>query len=350
MKALSLPRFLGKPFELIILLCIGHCCSIILAAEINPLLADFTHEEDSVSDETNYLPLSHLAKKLDSAYLQDDKEAVIFSRGDGHRLEFEIAHRRIRVNGVVVYLGFPVRQIDSVLSIRAADWHQTLLPVLHPQMLDPVPPVKHIVLDAGHGGQDPGATGLNGKLLEKEQNLLLAKALATALEVRGYRVSLTREDDTFIPLAERSRRANEWEADLFLCLHYNGAEDPDKRGIETFTFNPINQPATSRTELNEGDSIPQPGHVLLPWSTLLAYHIQSAKTEAIHSPDRGVKRARFTVLRDLQMPGVLIEGGFMSNEEEALWLSSKQGRSTLVNAIVEGIERYNRAVNPEEVR
>lgn len=285
-----------------------------------------------------------MARELESGYLRDDKGAVIFSLENGQRLEFEKDHRKIQINGLVVYLGSPVREMDASLHIHALDWQQTLLPILRPQKLDPPQSIRHIVLDAGHGGEDAGAKGLNGTLLEKEQNLLLAKALAEALEKRGYKVSLTRDDDTFIPLAERSRLANEWGADLFLSLHYNGSENPDTRGIETFTFTPLNQPSTSRAQAIDTDRIPHAAHTRLPWSTLLAYHIQSAKTEAIPSPDRGVKRAQFTVLRDLLMPGVLIEGGFMTHEPEARWLSSEEGRDTLVQAIVEGIERYTQKI------
>ena len=326
------------------LLCKAYLWLFILLGMLHMLAADTHKEENSVSRESDYLPIHRLAKKLSSAYLRDDKEAIIYSLGSGHRLEFEKDHRKMRINGLVVYLGNPVREIHSKLSLHSSDWQQTLLPILHPHKLDPAMPVKHIVLDAGHGGDDPGAKGLDGTLLEKEQNLLLAKSLAKTLEARGYHVSLTRDDDTFIPLAERARMANEWEADLFLSLHYNGSENPDTRGIETFTFTPLHQPSTSRSERNESDMLPRPGHTRLPWSTLLAYHIQSAKTEAIQSPDRGVKRAQFTVLRDLQMPGVLIEGGFMTNDEEAEWLSSEEGRQTLVDAIVQGVERYDRAM------
>lgn len=205
-------------------------------------------------------------------------------------------------------------------------------------------PYKHkiyrIVIDPGHGGKDHGAIGRIAR--EKNITLQLAKLVEKSLEANGYAVTLTRTTDTYLGLAERPARANRADADLFISLHVNAAADRSVSGIETYALTPVGAPSsasstptTSRAAGNEFDFN----------NVLLAYHIQKTLLERTGATDRGVKRARFAVLRDLKCPGVLVEIGFISNSAEERKLASSAYLDRLAKAISSGVIAYHRSLS-----
>lgn len=172
-----------------------------------------------------------------------------------------------------------------------------------------------IWVDAGHGGSDPGAVGANG-LLEKSINLEVARELVSLLFGKGYRVGATRLADEYMSLSERCRRANAFQADVFVSIHCNAADVPTANGIETAHY------PTSRNGMQ------------------LARLIQAELVAATGLRDRGAKYANFQVLRDTAMPAVLVELGFISNPREEELLRSDDYQLTCAQAIVRGIESY----------
>ena len=172
-----------------------------------------------------------------------------------------------------------------------------------------------IVLDAGHGGKDPGAN--NDDAIEKEITLSIAKMTQEILEDAGYKVKMIREDDCFVELTERPEIANRKNAKIYVSIHCNSSEDGEGNGIETFY---IDQKGESDHELAE------------------KIHKEIIKhTEA---DDRGVKTADYTVLVRTVMPAVLIETGFLTNSTECELLTDEDYQRKLSEGIAEGIILY----------
>jgi len=223
--------------------------------------------------------------------------------------------------------------------------------------------LHRIVLDAGHGGHDSGARSPQG-LEEKDVNLALVLKLARRLR-RGtdLELVLTRRDDIFIPLAERTRIANEAGADLFMCLHANGAFSQTATGFEVYFLSAqasdARAAALARAENSAeaigspidglpagGDDLSAIFHDLIRTENLaaserLAVAIQSRLDLAMDIENRGVKQAPFYVLVGAQMPAVLVEVGFMSNPIEAAMLFRPETQDKVVSALYESILYYD---------
>jgi len=170
-----------------------------------------------------------------------------------------------------------------------------------------------IVIDPGHGGKDPGAVGQEG-LTEKEVVLDISLRLQALLDP-AYGVELTREDDTFVRLAERAEKANDKKADIFVSVHTNGFHTA-AYGVETFHFR----------DSEEGAE--------------LATCLQEALIEGLQETDRGVKSARFTVLRRTKMPAVLVELPFITTPEYEEMYRDPEMLRLCAELIADGIYHY----------
>ena len=170
-----------------------------------------------------------------------------------------------------------------------------------------------VVLDAGHGGIDRGAKGVDGST-EKKYALDTAKRVERGLKRAGYRVVMTRKGDYFITLPSRVAISNRRRGAIFVSIHYNWARNSGASGTETFYYNAKSYP--------------------------LAANIQ--RELARFSGNRGVKRARFHVLRNNARPSALVECGFLSNSGDARKARSSSHRQRIADAIVRGIVRSSR--------
>jgi len=216
--------------------------------------------------------------------------------------------------------------------------------------------LQRIILDPGHGGEDPGAIG-SGGLKEKEVTLAVAKELAELLKKElGVEVYLTREDDRFISLEKRAELANQWKGDIFISIHANAGFNKKARGVETF-FNSrypqgegaVEVAARENTSGEASDNISPEAKIIL-WDMIQArYHresnelshiVQKRLSEASGLEDRGVKSAGFYVLRGVAMPAVLVEIGFISNPAEERKLKNKEFRKKIAQGILKGIKDY----------
>lgn len=213
-----------------------------------------------------------------------------------------------------------------------------------------------MVLDAGHGGEDRGAHGPKG-LQEKAAALAIAKAVGAELEKRGCRVAYTRSDDTFIPLWDRAKIANDEGADLFLSLHLNAARARAATGSEVYFLSlgqaEADAQATADTENGPpaADAAPGPDVVAsilddlaqkayLRDSQDLAVDIQRELNRFAGIKERGVKQAPFIVLRSAAMPAVLVESAFISNPREEKKLRDPAFVAKLGQAIAKGVKAY----------
>lgn len=222
-----------------------------------------------------------------------------------------------------------------------------------------------LVIDAGHGGKDPGAIGRRGTK-EKHINLSVAKLFgkAVANKYPEIKIIYTRSKDVFIPLNQRAKIANQAKADLFISIHTNASKSRSARGCETFTlgagssaealaaakyenevilkeenfeatyngFNPSSTESYIIFELLRGHDMEK--------SVSCAEHIQNRMVMRSKLPNRGVSSAGFLVLHQTAMPSILIELGFISNSTEEKLLASSNGQEKLVKGIFEGFCNY----------
>ena len=216
--------------------------------------------------------------------------------------------------------------------------------------------IGRIVIDAGHGGKDPGTHA--GSLREKDIALDIAKRLRDNLQGRGFEVIMTRDKDIFLPLEQRAFIANSRKADMFISIHVNAARNRRAQGLETFYLNLATSDDAAEVAARENAStgkvrfsdVPKllkqiMNHTFVEESRELATTTQAAIAQSIlggvkHPLNRGVKTAGFHVLLGAQMPAVLVEVGFVSNREEARQLRSSSHRTKLAAAIADGVTRY----------
>jgi N-acetylmuramoyl-L-alanine amidase len=216
--------------------------------------------------------------------------------------------------------------------------------------------ISRIVIDPGHGGHDTGTIGPGG-LCEKDLVLDVAVRLKKLIETRlGSEVVLTRTDDTFIPLEERTAIANEKDADLFVSIHANASRDPSARGIETYYLNFTSNPEALEVAARENATSQESVHGLqqliekialtekIEESKELAQQIQRSVYAQVQSNgqerDRGLKKAPFIVLIGANMPSVLSEISFLTNPRDESLLKKDAYRQKIAEALCRGIGRY----------
>jgi N-acetylmuramoyl-L-alanine amidase len=217
---------------------------------------------------------------------------------------------------------------------------------------------KKIVIDAGHGGKDPGGRKLFG-LKEKEMNLLVAKELYEVLKGEDmFDVLLTRQDDTFVPLSDRSNIANNFKADLFISIHANASRDRREKGFEIyFMSEKASDPGAAEVADYENSVVGLEDNGGQQDATAMLLH-SMARNEYLNEgsrlaglvgaemekrtpfANRGVKQAAFYVLRGTYAPGILVEMGFMTNSGDEKGLNDKKVRAKIANAIYRGVMKY----------
>jgi N-acetylmuramoyl-L-alanine amidase len=223
--------------------------------------------------------------------------------------------------------------------------------------------VGRIVIDAGHGGHDTGTIGPTG-LLEKDLCLDVALRLGALISQRlpGAEVIYTRDDDTFIPLEQRTAIATQAKADLFISIHANSSPDPSARGIETYYLNFSNSPTALAVAARENATFDGGVHDLqdmlhkiaqnekIDESRDLAEDIQgslSKRMERVNAAekDRGVRTAPFVVLIGANIPSVLAEIAFISNPTDEQMLKKPDARERVAEGLYTGIASYLQSTN-----
>ena len=285
----------------------------------------------------DYLPVSQLASFYQMRLIMRGDRGVVLSSGK-RRIEFGKNSREARIDGVKQWLSFPVLYFGGQYHVSRMDLAKTIDPLMRPEKIPGLKPVHTVVLDPGHGGHDRGAVNRWGS--EKNYNLDLSRRIRAHLQKAGLRVVITRSRDQFIPLEARPRMANNiGDGSVFVSVHFNAAATRNSlaTGFEVFTLTPRGAPNSHDNYLTRRSFSAERGHKSDHASHVLATSIQHAKLGMVPMFDRGVKRARFAVLRGSAVPGVLIEGGFMSNPRDARLLHTVVWRERLAKAVAEGI-------------
>jgi N-acetylmuramoyl-L-alanine amidase len=256
-----------------------------------------------------------------------------------HPLEFVSGSREAIINGARSWLCFPVIEQEGKSLVSRTDVAKTIEPLVRPHRVPNVGKVQTVVLDAGHGGHDRGQVSRYGA--EKDFALDVARKLRPILQAKGLRVIMTREGDYFVPLEVRAKIANAARNSIFVSIHFNAtSDDPNATGFEIFSFTPRGAPSTSDGVVTASSVNMQPGSSVDAQSMALSACIYHSLLGQLREYDRGIKRARFAVLRLTKVPAVLIEGGFLTERGESKLISSKDWRAKLAGAIGIGIESY----------
>jgi N-acetylmuramoyl-L-alanine amidase len=254
-------------------------------------------------------------------------------------LEFVSGSREAIINGARSWLCFPVIEQDGKSLVSRTDVAKTIEPLVRPHRVPDVGKVQTVVLDPGHGGHDKGQVSRYGA--EKDFALDVARKLRAILQAKGLRVIMTREGDYFVPLEVRAKIANSARNSIFVSIHFNATnDDPNATGFEIFSFTPRGAPSTSDGNVAARSFNMQPGSSVDAQSMALSACIYHSVLGQLREYDRGIKRARFAVLRLTKVPAVLIEGGFLTERGESKLISNKDWRAKLAGAIGVGIENY----------
>ena len=307
--------------------------ALLLVGLVSPLLTQVQANQAKING-IFYFPIKEMGKKMGLKFYTIAKDEQVGLKGKTARFTFRKDSATLTLNGHIILLEYPVKCHNGKFYLSQHDYKNTLAPLLLPHAQGFPPKLYNIVIDAGHGGKDPGTTNTGLNLKEKEMALDVAKRLQKLLISAGYSATLTRSNDTFIELGRRSSIANAANADLFVSVHFNsvGSNKQNVAGIETYVLRSINNQNYSGNKNNA-------------WNVLVGYYVQTSLRQYVNGNDRGLKRANFKVLKDITCPGILVEAGFISNPKEASKISSAAYRQKLAQGIMNGILQYNRSLN-----
>lgn len=294
-------------------------------------------------DGRRYVPISDVARFYGLKVTSGSSKAFKIS-GTGRRIEGSSGRREVLINGVKYILAFPLKSYRGACYLSAMDVTKIIEPVLRPSRIASASPLRTVVLDPGHGGHDSGAVGPLGR--EKAYALDVALRARSLLIKAGYNVKMTRTTDVFIPLHERSAFANRYRDGVLVSIHFNKSKSVGGTGIETFALAPRGVPSMDEASLSYSDFKENPGNKRDGENIALAAAIHSAMVRLLPVPDRGIKRARFHVIRATQIPSVLLEGGFMNHPKDSRLIANPEYRQRMASAILQGVEAYKRALNP----
>ncbi len=315
-----------------------------------------------------YIPATMLARYYQMRWQWDPiAKKVELTKGKSSFI-FHVGTDLAVVNGKIEKLSSPVVFYEGAVVIPSDFAIKRVARILGPpEVVTRIPPpliqkyaIRKIAIDAGHGGKDPGAIGTHG-LREKDLVLDIAKRIKEELNGDGIDVILTRDRDKFISLARRTQIANDNDVDFFVSVHANAARLKGAKGFEVYYLSTAvddNARAVEAAEeafLKFDDSSFYYRNTNLEatlWDLVytenreesieLAKHIAKAVDDSTSLRNRGVKSARFYVLRGVRMPSVLVEVGFISNLAEEVDLRESSYRQAVASAIAEGIINYKK--------
>ncbi|HAH20636.1 MAG: hypothetical protein A2Y00_02225 [Omnitrophica WOR_2 bacterium GWF2_43_52] len=360
---LSLTRYATVGFSLALALAMNGCATV---SHRQDKVAGFPLQTLSVKGKV-YFPLVDVCSYLKIECDYDALGRQISLRKADTEVKLLLDSSMILVNGSALDIEEPVVLTENGVAAvplqfkaRVLDRFYCQLPLNEPQ--ESVLPlrIRRVVVDAGHGGHDPGAIGRTG-LREKDVNLDIAKRLSSLLRTRGIDVVMTRPIDTFISLEKRADIANRANADLFISVHSNSARTSGLNGFEVYYVSEkMNDVSRALAAAKTASLDFSPGSFynssldlkVTLWdilytqnraeSIVLAQNICQEANRGIGVKILGVKGARFSVLRGTRIPGVLVEVGFLSHPTEERRLRNGFYRQQVAEALCSGIINYGR--------
>ncbi|MFA7257157.1 MAG: N-acetylmuramoyl-L-alanine amidase [Kiritimatiellales bacterium] len=286
----------------------------------------------------SYAPLANIAAYYGMTVSEPSRKHIRL-QNKWNKIEFETNSRSVWINGTLVTLSDPVRKTGWQWAIDTTDFNKTIEPAVRPQEFLKTAGTRTVVLDPGHGGDDKGASSPRN-VQEKLVVLDVAKRIKTRLEARGINVELTRESDRALDLSARCRKAAALKADLLVSIHANAAGNRSVRGAETFVLALPGRYSSNSYGSGAPPSGIYNGNRYDIANMALGYRIQQNLIKATGQEDRGIKRARFEVLRDAPCPASLVEVAFLSNTKDEAMIIDPAGRDRIARGIADGIITY----------
>jgi N-acetylmuramoyl-L-alanine amidase len=295
----------------------------------------------------DYLTVDNIARFYGLIGNVDSTGKVVVLNNGRNMLQVTLDSREAIVNGVRNWFSFPVIAHEDKFLVSRIDLAKTIEPQLRPQMIQRSGKIQTIVLDPGHGGFDKGAASTFG--YEKIYALDVARQLRPLLQAKGFKVVMTRENDVFIPLEVRARVANGTKDSIFVSIHFNAtSSNPNATGFEIFSLTPRGAPSTNDDSLSLHFVNMQAGGPVDAQSFELSAAVYHSMLGNIQEFDRGIKRARFAVLRQTKIPSILVEGGFLSETGDAKRIADPAWRKQLAESLCTGIENYRNLVEKKQ--
>ncbi len=260
-------------------------------------------------------------------------------------LTFHADSRRLIYDGDLLWLNASASASNGLWTVASADDTAVISACLRASDVLRHQDATLVVLDPGHGGDDPGA-GAGYGTPEKDIVLDIARRIAGTLRACGVAVRLTRDKDRTLTLDRRTQLARRWGADAFVSIHVNEAEREAASGIETYVMPCAGYPPTGSMR---PDAAHYRGNLADAANTLLGLHIHRELRRRTQTPDRGLKRARFEVLRSAHCPATLVECGFLSNGGERARLATETYRHDIAQGIAQGLLAYLTKVEASQV-
>ena len=255
-------------------------------------------------------------------------------------LRLRSGSQEMYVNGVKFMLSLPVTSQGNDVLVSRIDLSKLIDPVLRPSHIAKGPPFTTVVVDPGHGGHDSGARGVFGN--EETYTLDTSMRLARLLQARGLKVLMTRTRDSYPSLPQRVAAANAAPSSIFVSVHFNSGGS-HAQGVETYALAPQGT-NRSRKEDNENDAVRFRGNSRDSENIALATAVHASMLYQLKAVDRGVLRDRWFLLKGIQTPGILVEGGFITSPAECAKIHTPQYRERLAGSIAAGIMNYRNAL------
>lgn len=317
-----------------------------------------------------YYPLSEICRHFKISWDYDSFGRQISIKKADTEVKLLVDSQAALVNGLPLDLDMPVLVYNGI-TVVPARFKELVIDRFYCQLIPKSAPeyasgyaIRKVIVDAGHGGHDPGAIGRTG-LREKDVNLDIARRLAYLLKANGIEVLMSRSADKFITLEERAAITNRLKADFFVSIHSNSARSSKLNGFEVYYItDKVNDYSRALRQADNVDLGIEPGSFYnaslnlkaILWdiiytqnrsrSIILAQNICQAANRNLGLRILGVKGAPFYVLKGSRIPAVLVEVGFLSNSSEERYLRSGFYRQQLAEAISEGILTYSRQYDP----
>ncbi len=293
-------------------------------------------------DGRDYVSVDSIKRFYNFTKLTHEGNSVVLENAK-IEMKLKVGGNECLMNGVKFVFTNDVTTSGDKIYVSRMDLAKLIDPVLRPNFIKNAGDFRTVILDPGHGGKDPGAT--NSLNTEATYNLKVANRTKSQLEKDGFKVVMTRTDDHYLSLQERVNLANAIDENaVYISIHFNSG-GRGARGIETFTLSPPGVshygrgfiPADNRTRTgNEHDS----ANIALATSV----HGSLLRRLQKNTFDRGIKRARFSVLSGVKHPAILLEGGFMTHPYEARLIDNEVYQGAVANSIVDAVRKYRFAV------
>jgi N-acetylmuramoyl-L-alanine amidase len=286
-----------------------------------------------------YVPMEQVAAYYGLKEPKESGKLVILSDGEGKlRIEFTRGEKLVRIMGWAFYLSFPVVEVEGVVMVSVYDVRNVVDAILHPgERRDPAQ-LQTVVIDPAFGGLESGIRVAG--LAEKDVVLDIGKRLAGKLEAAGFKVVMTRKDDSTVSLADREKVVSGVAGEaVFVSIRGNSGA-AGVRGMETSTLPPAGTPATAEEDSDKVDRRFHAGNINDRESLALAAVLQSSVISTLKIPDLGIRRTRFAELRDINLPAAVVRVGYLSHKEEGARLATPEYRESLAENLLAGIRRY----------